>query len=288
MNILVTLDRNYLQPLSVMLCSLLLCHPGEAFDVFVISSDLTREDMAEIDGLCACFGARLHLVAVDETCFEHAPTLRYYSRAMYYRLLAAQLLPKHLERILYLDPDVLVIGSLRALYDMDMGDMLYAAAMHEGLINLSGPVNQIRLQNFDTKAYYNSGVLLMNLPAIRESVHGEDIFAYVKENRNILILPDQDVLNGLYGARILALDETLYNYDARKYNEYLIASQGERDMKWVMGNTAILHFCGKTKPWKKNCRTRFTSLYRHYMRLTQIYMRGTRQTILCERGNECG
>lgn len=272
MNLLVTLDRRYLKPLGVLLCSLLLNHPNETFEIYLISHDVTQTDLCEAQRLCERFHARIHLIHVGEDCFGDAPTLRYYSRAMYYRLLAAQLLPKELDRILYLDPDILVIGSLRALYDMPMGDHLYAAAMHAGLINLSGPVNQIRLQNYDVKAYYNSGVLLMNLEAIRREVRQEDIFAYVQENRSVLILPDQDVLNGLYGARILPIDECLYNYDARKYSEYLLASQGQKDMNWVMTYTAVLHFCGKSKPWRKTCRGRFAALYKHYMHLARLYM----------------
>lgn len=271
MNILVTLDRRYLEPLSVMLCSLLIQHPGDTFDIYVITQDLEKGDLQPIEKMCMRFQSALHLIRVDEDCFDDAPTLRYYSKAMYYRLLAAQLLPQDLDRILYLDPDILVMGPLHSLYGTEMGSHLYAAAMHAGLINLSGPVNQIRLQNDEAKAYYNSGVLLMNLPRIREEVRQEEIFTYVRQNRSKLILPDQDVLNGLYGGKILEIDECLYNYDARKYREYLIASQGEKDMKWVMEHTSLLHFCGKRKPWqKKGCR-RFDGLYKHYMQLAKRY-----------------
>ena len=272
MNILVTLDKNYLTPLGVLLCSMLINHPGDTFDIYVISSDLTQEDLGDMSAMCARFSSRLHLIPVGEDCFEHAPTLRYYSKAMYYRLLAAQLLPENMERILYLDPDILVIGSLAELYNMPMGDQLYAAAMHKGLIRLSGPVNQIRLSAYESEGYYNSGVLLMNLPRIRADVREKDVFDYVEENKSILILPDQDVLNGLYGSRILPVEESLYNYDARKYREYLLASQGEMDAGWVMEHTAILHFCGKGKPWKRVCRGRFAALYRHYMKLAKAYM----------------
>ena len=193
---------------------------------------------------------------------------------MYYRLLAAQMLPESLDRILYLDPDMLVIGPLRALYDTDMGDYLYAASIHHGLVDLSTPVNRIRLSTQDAEGYFNSGMLLMNLPQIRKSVRPQDIFAYVEQNRALLVLPDQDVLNGLYGERILELDEKLYNYDARKYNGYLLASQGEADMDYVIANTRILHFCGKRKPWNKAYVGRFGVLYKHYMQLAARCMPG--------------
>jgi len=271
LNILLTLDRNYLLPLRVLITSLFINNPGEGFDVYIAQDDFTPEDHEGIRALCERFYAHYHPIEIDETWFKSAPTLRYYSRAMYYRLLAAKMLPDHLDRILYLDPDMLVIGSIRPLYETDMGDYLYAACIHKGLVDLSTPVNKIRLSTYETKGYFNSGMLLMNLPRIRTFVLPQVIFDYVKENRALLVLPDQDVLNGLYGQHILALDEQLYNYDARKYREYLLLSSGEHDKTWVMEHTAILHFCGKKKPWRSGYSGRFSMLYRHYMHLASRY-----------------
>ena len=83
-----------------------------------------------------------------------------------------------------------------------------------------------------------------------------------------LLLPDQDVLNALYGRRILEIDDSIWNYDARNYNNYLLRSAGVCDMDWVMENTAVLHFCGWAKPWQKGYIHRFSILYKHYMALT--------------------
>lgn len=273
MNILVTLDKNYLEPLKVLITSLLLNNPGGFFDIYVASDDLTDDDLADVQRLCNRYESRIYLIRVEDDLFANAPTLRYYSRAMYYRLLAAQMLPKELDRILYLDPDMLVINPIRPLYETDMGDNLYAACIHKGLVNISKPVNQVRLSTYESEGYYNSGMLLMNLPAIRENVHASDIFAYAEKNRQLLVLPDQDILNGLYGERILSLDESLWNYDIGGYSEYLLSSTGEKDMNWVMQNTAILHFCGKRKPWHKSARGRFTALYKHYMQISKRNMK---------------
>ena len=272
MKILVTLDRNYLLPLRVLLTSLLINNPGESFDVYVASNDLRSDDLLGIDHILERAGSHVHLLPIDQSLFAEAPTLRYYSHAMYYRLLAAQYLPKEMDRILYLDPDMLVINPLRPLYETDLGDHLYAACIHIGLVNISKPVNQVRLSTYETEGYYNSGMLLMNLPAIRESVHAEEIFAYVKKNRQLLVLPDQDILNALYGDRITPVDEILWNYHAGKYSEYLLSSAGEIDMNWIMHNTAILHYCGKRKPWHVSAFGRFTALYKHYMQISERWM----------------
>lgn len=271
MNILLTLDRNYLLPMRVLLTSLLINNPGEHFDFYIAADGFTEADHESIRRLLSHFDAAYHVVTIDEAWFSGAPTLRYYSRAMYYRLLAGRILPAQLDRILYLDPDMLITGSIRPLYDTDMGENLYAACIHKGLVDFSTPVNKIRLSTYETEGYFNSGMLLMNLERIREIVFPQVIFDYVKQNHALLILPDQDVLNSLYGRHILALDEQLYNYDARKYREYLLSSSGEHDKTWVMQNTVVLHFCGKKKPWHSGYRGRFAMLYSHYMQLSRRY-----------------
>jgi len=269
MNILVTLDRNYLLPLRVMLNSLFLNNPGEHFDIYLVGDGLTAEDLADLSHLCGSRGT-LHPVAVSEALFQDAPVVRYYSRAMYYRLLAAQLLPGELDRILYLDPDILIINPVRPLYETVLGNSLMAAATHSGLLSgISDQVNRMRLDNYEAEAYFNSGVLVMNLAAMRSAVQPERIYTYAREHADLLILPDQDILNGLYGAQILEVDDSLWNYDARKYERYWITSQGERDMDWVMEHTAILHFCGKSKPWNQSYMGYFAALYKHYRHLLE-------------------
>ena len=54
MNILVTLDRNYLPPLRVMLGSLFLNNPGETFSIYLVGDGLTEEDWAADGVLPGC------------------------------------------------------------------------------------------------------------------------------------------------------------------------------------------------------------------------------------------
>lgn len=267
MNILVTVDSKYLSHLRVMLGSLFFNNPEESFQIYMIGEKISQEDMEKLAVYCTDHGSVLHPMQIQTTVFDHAPVIRYYSQAMYYRLLAAEFLPDSLDRILYLDPDILVIGKVRPLYEMEFSDELFAAAMHNGLTGISGYVSKLRLPNYETDQYFNSGVLLMNLPKMRQEVHLDDIFNFVEKYRSFLVLPDQDILNGLYGDRIFSLDETIWNYDVRQYEKYRFLSQRGKNMDWVMGNTVILHFCGKNKPWNPTYRGRFSSLYKHYTHL---------------------
>lgn len=269
MNVFVTLDRNYLPPLQVMLTSLFINNAGEVFDIWLAGDGFTEEDRMIVEKTCQHYGHTLHMVQVPEGAFANAPVIRYYSRAMYYRLLAAQLLPDTLDKVLYLDPDILVINSVRPLYDTDMQDVLYAAATHEGLNGISSQIAKIRLSTPEGRAYVNSGVLLMNLEKMRSEVDPEKVFRYADKKKATLILPDQDILNGMFWSRIKLIDESLWNYDARKYQSYMMSRQSKMDVDWIMHNTAILHFCGKSKPWKDNYRGKFSTLYKHYMVLSE-------------------
>ena len=269
-SILAALDEHYLPQLHVLLTSLRLNNPGEHMDLYLLQSAVSPEGLAGVERQCAAFGYGFFPVLVDDALFQGAPVSRQYPKEMYYRLLASRLLPDTLDRVLYLDPDILVINPVRALYDTDLEGDLMAAATHTGLLaGITDPVNRLRLENYEAEAYYNSGVLVMDLSAMRREVRPGDIFDYAREHADILLLPDQDVLNGLYGGQILGVDDSLWNYDARRFDRYLLLSQGERDMDWVMDHTAILHFCGKRKPWNHSYQGRFSALYKHYQRLVE-------------------
>ena len=261
------LDANYLPQLRVLLTSIRLNNPGETFGLYLMHSGLPECELEGLERWCGEGGWEFHSVPVDAALFDGAPVTAQYPREMYYRLLAGQMLPESLSRVLYLDPDILVINPLRELWETDMQGNMFAAAAHTGKTELANNVNRIRLGT--DHDYYNSGVLLIDLERCRSEVTPDELFAFVREHRRELVMPDQDLLNAVYGDSILPLDDALWNYDARNFNNYMLRSAGEQDMDWVMENTAILHFCGKAKPWKPNYIYRFGVLYRHYERLAE-------------------
>lgn len=267
MELLVTVDKNYIPPLQVMLTSLHMNNPGEDVELYLLHSRLQEKELEPLEKQCGRLGYKFFPVKIEDSWFSQAPVTKQYPREMYYRLLAPCFLPQKLHRILYLDPDILVINSLRPLWETDMKGRLFAAAAHTGKTNLANNINQVRLGT--TNKYFNSGVLLINLDQGRKEILPEEIFQYAGEHAKELLLPDQDILNAVFGSRTLELDDYLWNYDARNYSTYLLRSGGVCDMDWVMGNTGILHFCGKTKPWQAGYIHRFGILYKHYMQINR-------------------
>lgn len=265
MNLLFSIDDNFYSQLLTVLTSIKLNSHYDQMDVFVIEGPQFSHESELKQGIEA-LGMIYHPVLIDPDDFKDAPVTDRYPTTIYYRLLAQNYLPEDLDRILYLDADLLCINDISNLYNTDLTGYLYASAIHTNLMNVTDTINKIRLQNFDSDGYYNSGVLLMNLPLIREKVQVQDIYQYIKDH--VLLLPDQDVLNALYGHQIKSVPDQLYNFDSRNSSIYETISLGQWNLDWVMKHTAILHYCGREKPWLSNVNHgRFTALYKNYRQL---------------------
>lgn len=267
-NILVTIDENYIEPLEVMLYSLFKNNSKMTGKVWLVHQDIPDEEISKLAMWIHTFYWEIESIKIDDTFFSQAKTVDRYPKEMYYRLLCGEILPKTINRVLYLDPDILVINSIEALWRVNLQGSLLAAATHKGVTNISSGINNIRL-NTDHD-YYNSGVMLIDVEKAREIISIDSINEAIDKFGNLLLLPDQDVLNYLYGKYIKEIPEEHWNYDARKYMSYLARSRGNHDLFWLMTNTAILHFCGEPKPWQKKHDTRFTTLYLDYMKKCRL------------------
>ena len=244
-NILVTLDANYIPPLRALLHSLLMSDDDSFFAVYVAHASLTEQDFARIGSALPESRFALYPVEVPPELLCDAPVLRRLTKASYYRLIAPSFLPDDVDRILYLDPDITVIRSLRPFYETDLRGNYFAAAGHcDGLIRA---VNLRRLHIRHNPDYINSGVLLMDVAKLRALDNNAQIFEFVRRHPRMLFLGDQDAVNAFYDGHILVTDARRYNLDERLFRR--LRKRGEIDLQWVRGHTVIIHYAGSRKPW---------------------------------------
>jgi lipopolysaccharide biosynthesis glycosyltransferase len=271
LNLLFSIDYHFVNQLKTTLLSIAQNTKGCSINVYVLQKN-TLEQSESLNDYCNKLGIHYFPIVIGEDAlFENAPISKRYPETIYYRLIAHKYLPSHLDKVLYLDADILCINDLLPLYQMEISEYLYAACSHSNLTNMTNVINKVRLKSYESENYYNSGVLLMNLKRARAEVVPADIFKFIENNKFNLLLPDQDILNGLYAEFILALPDQLYNFDARKNATYETLSMGEWNSNWVVNHTVLLHFCGKGKPWQKQYRGRYGVLYKHYYhRMTSI------------------
>lgn len=268
-NILITIDENYIKPLRVLLYSLKQTNPRENMTIWLAHDHIEAAQLEKLHQFVAQLGFVLHTIRVDTSLWASAPTFKQYPPEMYFRLLCGEYLPKTLHRVIYLDPDILVINPIRPLANIPLKGQMLAASSHMGLTGISQTINHLRLGT--RQVYFNSGVMLMDLDMMRQRVDMKAILSVIQQYGKELILPDQDILNYLYGDEILNLPEEIWNYDTRDNIMHYAKSFGSVDMRWVMENTVILHYCGRPKPWEKsNSINPFIMLYQHYEQLLAI------------------
>lgn len=264
-NVLVTLDRNYLKVLRTMLYSLSQSDSTGIFTVYVAHNSLTEDDFAALQAVLP----RTELVDVplSEEMFQDAPISDRYPKEMYYRLFAAQYLPQELDRILYLDPDLVVINSLRSLYEIDFGNNLFAAASHIESRTFKN-FNRRRLHLSEQARYINSGVMMMNLSLLRTQQDPQQIYQFIEEHKNTLLLPDQDVVNALYADHTIFLDPLIYNLGEKylRLKNLHLPKEEKLGIDWVRQHTAIIHYYGRNKPWKEGYHGKLGVFYDFFTR----------------------
>ena len=249
MNLLFTVDRNYQKLLETCLKSVFRFPREEGYDVYILHSDFSEEE-------CETFRQkfagqeedRFHFLYVDPEFFHSFPEPAGYPKTIYYRILASFFLPDSLERILYLDPDTVIIRPLDELYGRDMEDRLFIACSHTRKL-LSG-INSLRLGMQENLPYINTGVMMMNLELLRKEQSVRQILEYVEKKGKAFWLPDQDIVTALYGDRILLEDSLKYNLSDRILAFHMPElGTKEEALAWVKEHTVVIHYCGKNKPW---------------------------------------
>ena len=259
MNILLTLNRNYLKYAKTLIASIHDNHPNHDINFYIISSDLSSEDFKGFPNNFVVF-------PFDDTLLEKAPTTSRYPKSIYYRIFASAVLDKSIDRILYLDPDIIVLKNLDELYNMDFEDNYYIATTN--VKKFLTKFNEIKNKAEKGSVYANTGVMMMNIAKLRKEQDFNEIFDFINKNHQFFSLPDQDIICGLYGHKIKIVDNLIYNLSDRAINKYNLSHKNKIDLDWVKSNTKIIHYYGRNKPWKENYKGILDVFYKHYAEKT--------------------
>ena len=252
MHLLFTINQSYLFALKTCIHSICRFESKDGYDISILHDDLsTTEIQAFLDSFSTYAGLSFHFISVPKETFAAFPQSNRYPKTMYFRLMAHKLLPETVDRVLYLDPDIIVIRPLDQLYQLPFraSTLCYAATHVKGTLE---ELNCLRLSVPDGTPYINTGVLLLDLKALRAKDRTEEMLRFIEEKQAVFTLPDQDIFTALYGQQTQLLDTMVYNLSDRIltiYNANLINPR--RGLHWVRENTVIIHYCGRNKPWKK-------------------------------------
>lgn len=252
MNILCSCDANYVPCCGIMLTSLFENNRDYSIDVYVFCNN-KNADTTQLLLLAKNYRQKIHIVNIDDGLVDGFPIKNtdYITKAAYYRLFAADYLPNIVDRVLYLDCDIIINKSLSMLYDTDLTD--YSAAVVLDCNYYKEDRNQ-KLGVEEPNIYFNSGVLLINMNYWRANRVLNKFIQYNNNHSHLLDTHDQDLLNVVLQGSVKYMSIE-YNYQTgflnkgnySKYNEAL-----RLEIKTVAPEDIIAwHFSTAVKPW--NC-----------------------------------
>ena len=246
MNILCATDDKYAPYCGVMLTSFLENHKGFHTEVYIVVKNRLKEEK-RLKRLEERYDVKVNIVEFPFSDITSSFPIgnRYWTIETYYRLFAPVLLPKDIDRILYLDCDIIVDGDVSEMYFSEI-KVISAIVTTDFMSIQTG--NPKRLGYDEKFGYFNAGMMLINISYWREHDILQRSINYIKENSEILFLYDQDVLNYVLhdSKKFIGIE---YNFFSLYITKMTFDSIDENTKKAVINcKPRIIHFI-KPKPW---------------------------------------
>lgn len=237
MNILVAINDNYVEMLQDMLFSLKLKN-DTYLKIFLIYNDLTQTNKNEIEQF-------IKNVQIGEIIFlkfnikdiELPINIDYISTETYYRLYAPFMLPNDIDRILYLDADIIVNCDIKELYDTSFENKILIACEN------SDSANHIYNENLGLpkdNLYVNAGMLLIDIKKYKKFCSIKSLNNFIYENRESLYYQDQDIINKMFFNKIKIVEQK-FNFQIN----YILGIG-------IDNVEGIIHYSSPLKPWNKD------------------------------------
>ena len=248
-------DNNYAPFAATTIASI--CDNTKSFcDFYILDdgiSDENKEKICKLKKQFDNFTVEFIQIKTDKY-FKNFITESYITMATYYRLIIADLFT-HLNKVLYIDVDIIAKGDISELYKTDLGESILGAVRDQGDKQYIDKLKE-NIEMDDSSSYFNAGVLLINLKKWREQNITQKLFEIEKKYHGKLLCNDQDILNKFF--------ENNYKELPVCFNSMLTAK-----------NAIIRHFYSRIKPWhvlESLCVNEYEEfrLFWHYAKLCEI------------------
>lgn len=238
------IDKNFLFGCGVSIASILLHNRSMDFVFHVFIDVISEEEKRHFAQLAKDNGTCIQIHIVNCERLAAFPTTKNWSVAMYFRFIIGDYFIGKQSRLLYLDADIVCQGEIGELLALELADTVAGVVPErDGKWWLS------RSKNLDcpaiAKGYFNSGVLLLNIPAwASEYVSGKAMSLLSdKSVTRKLSFMDQDILNIILCGKVTFMDG--------KYNTQFSLNYELKDafINPIHDGTVLIHYVGPTKPW---------------------------------------
>lgn len=267
MNIVLATDDKFVQHCCVAMTSVLLNDKNVHFYIF--TEGLTRHNVELLTNHVASLGGKIEICIVNSEIVGKFPMPEYadahISIATYYRLFAALILPDNIDKIIYMDCDMIARKSFNDLWNMDINGYALAAVYQS--MGESQTRDKRRLLMPDDVGYFNAGLLLMNIDYWRKNNVTDKLFYFIKAHYGLIKQHDQDVLNAVLYNSVKPISFT-WNYMPLFFDLKPSKFQSFLNYNEPIADPANIHFVSAPKPWDFGCENPYRRDYYKVLEMT--------------------
>jgi lipopolysaccharide biosynthesis glycosyltransferase len=249
-SVVMAADENYAMQLAVTLASIATAPDATTCSAYVLHDGIPSGVRHKVEASCRGV-IDVEWISLDPGAFDSVGTDARLPTSTLYRLLMPDALPPNVDRIVYLDCDLIVHHDLRPLWETALDGSPCAAVRDARIVSIGAPDGPPwRALGLDPhEPYFNAGVMLADLGAWRS----EGIGARTLELMRAHAVPqnDQGALNAILSGRWKRL--------APRWNLQGSHFVGRNNLAWTVEpideldtayeDPAIVHFSGLNKPW---------------------------------------
>lgn len=230
------------------------CYNTKSFcEFYILDSGISSLNKKRIEFLKEKFNNfSIEYLHIDLSKFSGFKLLDYISLDAYSRFFIPILKPE-LDKAIYLDVDISVLGDIKELYNIDFGDRYIGAVPEYCFIQQQKTVaKDLNIEYNDKKQFFNSGVLLINSKKWREDNIIKKLFEIQNQYNNILKWGDQDVLIKQFYENYLVLNSKFNLLSGQIVYKNEFSTEVEKMIDDAIKNPIIRHFETQNKPWLTN------------------------------------
>lgn len=235
--------------------------------MYLLHNGLKDKTIKRLQKIADRFHVGLKLLEIDASLLKDCPTnkkLHYANVMTFARLLLPSMLP-NLDKIIYLDCDLVVHNDLKELWDIDVNDVAVAMAP-DRWYNDKKTLGRLNILNGE---YLNAGVIVMNLDYWRKHDIQNKTLMFIAEKGEQLTFLDQDALNVVLQNERKQLP-VKFNLTPFQFYKKLLYLPAEIQVEVIKARTdvVIFHYMGHIKPWSLGCYVPGKELFKKYQRLS--------------------
>lgn len=254
-NIVTSSDENFALPVTVMMRSVVDHLRGtEKANFFILDCGITKNSRRKMRQSISRAWADIHFVPVGGDSFAGFRVDGHISAATYARLFIEKLLPTEIDRVLYLDGDMIVLANVGELWKIDLQGHSMAAVQDPAAGIVGRSVQMMHWEGWDVPegtVVFNAGVMVLDLKQWRKMGIAEQAMGTARSHPERMKWWDQCALNYVIQGDFLPLD-LAWNVMPHLYYpphcDDLIYDKDTVDR--CVKTPRILHLCGAHRPWK--------------------------------------